>query len=259
LAAGSTLLAGTAAVAAGQPAANGAAVDKAFEALKTYDWGADRDTLNPIDEAVIATQGDAAARKELETRLLDGLKGGVPRSAQDYVLRTLKTIGTAESVPALSAMLPDEDLSHMARYALERIPAPEAAAAMREALPKLSGALKAGVIGSLGVRRDAASVAPLAGSLGDADKAVVSAAAHALGTIGNREAGRALVAWMKRVPQDMKPAIADACLVCSEGLLAGGKKAEAILVYESLNSEDQPKHVRLAATRGLLAAAGKKD
>ncbi len=33
-------------------------------------------------------------------------------------------IGTAESVPALAALLPDKDLSHMARYALERIPAP---------------------------------------------------------------------------------------------------------------------------------------
>ena len=252
-------MAGAAAVAAGQPQVDSAAVDEAFEALKTYDWGTDRDTLNPIDEAVIATQGDAAARKELETRLLDRLKGGVFRSAQDYVLRTLKTIGTAESVPALAGMLSDEDLSHMARYALERIPAPEAAAAMRNALPKLSGSLKVGVIGSLGVRRDAASVVALAGSLGDNDTAVASAAAHALGTIGNQEAGKALSAWVKKVPEGMKPAIADACLVCSEGLLADGKKAEAILVYESLNSEDQPKHVRLAATRGLLAAAGKKD
>ena len=259
LAAGSTVLAGTAAVAAGQPQVNSAAVDKAFETLKTYDWGTDRDTLNPIDEAVIATQGDAAARKELETRLLEVLKGGVSRSAQDYVLRTLKTIGTAESVPALRAVLPDEDLSHMARYALERIPAPEAAAAMRNALPTLSGALKVGVIGSLGVRRDAASVAALAGLLKNTDKAVASAAAHALGTIGNREAGKALGACVKQTPEGMKSAIADACLVCSEGLLADGKKADAIVVYNLLNSDDQPKHVRLAATRGLLAAAGKKD
>ena len=46
----------------------------------------------------------------------------------------------------------------MARYALERIPAAAAAAALRDALPKLTGTLKVGVIGSLGVRRDAASV-----------------------------------------------------------------------------------------------------
>jgi HEAT repeat protein len=147
----------------------------------------------------------------------------------------------------------------MARYALERIPAPEAAAAMRDAVPKLNGALKVGVIGSLGARRDAASVATLAGSLGDADTAIASAAAYALGLIGTPEAGKALGERTKETPEGMKPAIADACLLCADRLLADGKKAEATSLYESLNSEDQPKHVRLAATRGLLAAAGKKD
>ena len=40
-----------------------AAVDKAFEALKTYDWGQDHDVLKPIDDAVVATHGNAAARR----------------------------------------------------------------------------------------------------------------------------------------------------------------------------------------------------
>ena len=244
---------------ANQKTVDKAAVDKAFEALKTYDWGTDRKTLGPIDEAVVATHGDAAARKDLETRLVAVLKGRASRSAKDYVCRTLKTIGTAESVPALAALLPDKDLSHMARYALERMAAPEAAAAMRDALPRLSGALKVGAIGSLGVRRDAASVAALADLLGDADKAIASAAAGALGMIGSPEAGKALGQRAKKAPEGLKPAIADACLACAERLLGDGKKAEAIALYKSLSGEDQPKHVRLAATRGLLAAAGKKD
>ena len=45
-------------------------LDQAFDALKTYDWGTDRKVLNPIDEAVVATHDDAAARKELETAWL---------------------------------------------------------------------------------------------------------------------------------------------------------------------------------------------
>ena len=256
VAAGSAVLAGGAAVAA---EADTAAVDTAFETLKTYDWGADRNTLNPIDEAVIATHGDATARNQLETRLLAVLTGDCSRSAQDYVFRTLKTIGTAESVPALAALLPDPDLSHMARYALERIPAPEAAAAMRDALPKLDGKLKVGVIGSLGMRRDAASIAGLKGLPGDADKAVAAAAAHSLGLIGTPEAGEALAEWQKKAPEGVQAAITDACLTCAERLLADGKKAEAILIYKLLSGEDQPKHVRLAATRGLLAAAGQQD
>ena len=231
----------------------------AFEALKTYDWGTDRKTLNPIDDAVIATRGDAAARKALEKRLAAVLGSGASRSAKDYVCRTLKTMGTAESVPALAALLPDKDLSHMARYALERIPAPEAAAAMRSMLPGLNGTLKAGVAGSLGGRRDEAAVPALAGLLTDPDKAVAAAAACALGNIGTPEAAKALGPAAKTAPEGVKSAVADGCLVCAEQLLADGKKTEAIVLFKSLGGEDQPKRVRLAATRGLLSAAGKRD
>jgi len=147
--------------AADKPAVDAAAVDNAFAALKTYDWGGDRNALKAIDDAVAATHGDAAARKELETRLAAVLKTDASRAAKDFVCRKLTVIGTAASVPALAPLLADKDLSHMARYALERISDPEAAQAMRDALPKVSGALKVGVIASLGVRRDAASVSAL--------------------------------------------------------------------------------------------------
>ncbi len=252
--AGSAVLAGSTAVAADK-----AEVDKAFETLKTYDWGADRKLMAPIDQAVVDAQGDAAGRKDLETRLLAVLAGGPSRSAKDYICRTLKTMGTAASVPAMAAMLADKDVSHMGRYALERIPAPQAAAALRDALGKLSGALKVGVIGSLGVRGDTASVGALSGLLGDGDKSVASAAAHALGVIGDPRAGKALAGFAKKAPEGVKPSVADACLICAEQLLADGKKAEAIALYKALGGEDQPKHVRVAATRGLLAAAGTKD
>ena len=45
-----------------------AAVDDAFNTLKTYDWGADRDSLKPIDEAIVAAQGNAAALKPRSRR-----------------------------------------------------------------------------------------------------------------------------------------------------------------------------------------------
>jgi len=85
-----------AATAAAQP--DSAAIDNAFNTLKTYDWGADREALKPIDQAIIATQGDAMARKAMERRLVDALAGGLARSAQDYVCRRLRVVGTAQSV-----------------------------------------------------------------------------------------------------------------------------------------------------------------
>jgi hypothetical protein len=249
----------SAAAAADKPKLDAAALNQAFETLKSFDWGGDRKLLNPIDDAVAATHGDAAARKELEKRLLAVLKGGAPRGAQDFILRTLRTIGTAECVPVLAPLLADQDLSHMARFALESNSAPEAAAALRAALPKTTGAIKVGIIGSLGARRDTASVASLAALLGDNDPAVAAAAAVALGRIGTAEAGAALAKAVRKAPEAIKPTVTDACLACAEKLLAAGQRAEAVALYKAVDTDDQPQHVRLAAARGRLLAAGKKE
>jgi HEAT repeat protein len=226
-------------------------LDKAFETLKTYDWGQDRNLLKPIDEAVVATHGDDAARKQLETRLAAVLKTDVSRDSKHFVCRKLMVIATASSVPALAELLTSEELSHMARYALERIPAPEAGNALRNALSKTKGELKVGVIASLGVRDEAESVAPLAALLDDGNASVARAAAIALGAIRSPEAAKALAG--------AKPTaiVADASLACAEELLADGKKAEALATYKRLLAGDCPKHVKLAATRGMLACAGK--
>jgi hypothetical protein len=238
-----------------------AAVDKAFDALATYDWGTDYNKIKAIDDAAVATQGDAAARKALETRLAAVLKTGASRAAKDCVCRTLMLIGTAESVPALAGMLADPDLSHMARYALERIPAPEAAAAMRDALPKVAAPLKVGVIGSLGARRDAGSVPALgmafdqARKAGPADAAIPCAIAVALGNIGTKEAANALGGMGKEEGHGaLGAALAGGLLACAERLLADGHKADAVAVYKSLSGEGQPKQIQLAAKRGLLSA-----
>jgi HEAT repeat protein len=248
------LMAGCQMAMAERPKLDPAGVDKAFEALKTFDWGKDYNQVKAIDDAVVATQGDATARKELETRLAAVLKTNVTRGAKDYVCRKLMVIGTAESVPTLAGLLGDKDLSHMARYALERNTAPEAVQALRDALPKLSGALKIGLIASLGKCRDGQSIETLKGLLGDSDTAIACSAADALGVIGTPESAKALAEGPKNAPECVKHKMADSCLACAERLLAEGKKGDALTVYKSLVGAGQSKQVRLAATRGILAA-----
>jgi HEAT repeat protein len=251
-----TLAAGAAAVAVAQT--DSTAVDKALETLKTYDWGADREALKPIDQAIIATQGDAAARKVLEKSLVDALAGGISRSAQDYVCRKLRVVGTTQSVEALAALLPAEETSHIARYALERIPDEKAVEAMRDALPKVGSKLKPGIIGSLGVRRDKKSITVISNLLGDSDIQVAKAAAQSLGLIGTPAAAKELSKFAKKASADMKIPVADACLVCAEQLLADGEKSEAVALYNKLKGDDQPTHVKAAAMKGILTAATKK-
>ena len=186
-----TLAAGAATIAAAQTSS--AAVETALKTLKTYDWGADPAILKPIDEAIVATHDNPAARQALEKGLVDALAGGISRSAQDYVCRRLRVVGTARSVEALAALLPAEETSHIARYALERIPDEKAVAAMRDALPKVNNKLKPGLIGSLGKRRDKKSVKAIAKLLGDSNLQVAQAAAEALGELGDERALPALV------------------------------------------------------------------
>jgi HEAT repeat protein len=251
-----TLAAGAATVAVAQT--DSAALDKALETLKTYDWGTDREALKPIDQAIVATHDDTAARKALEKSLVDALAGGISRSAQDYVCRKLRIVGTTQSVEALAALLPAEDTSHIARYALERIPDEKAAKAMRDALPKVSKKLKPGIIGSLGVRRDKKSIMVFSKLLGDSDIQVAKAAAQSLGLIGTSAAAKELSKFAKKASANMKLPVADACLVCAEQLLADGKKSEAVALYKELKGDDKPSHVKAAAMKGILTAATKK-
>jgi HEAT repeat protein len=233
-------------------------LDKALEALQTYDWGQDPKSISAIDEAIVASHGDAAKRKELEDTLSAQLKKDIPYDAKQSVCRWLMVIGTSASVPTLAELLTSKELSHMARYALTRNPAPEAAAALRDSLAKVSGPLKIGVISSLGDRGDADSVAALAGLLADGDPATARAAAKALGAIRSPEAAKA-ISSAKITDPSVQGASADASLACAEALLAAGKNGDALAIYKAFAGEGQPKHVSLAAKRGMLACAGKKE
>jgi HEAT repeat protein len=226
-----------------------------IKALASFDWGQDAKLLKPIDEAVVEARSDAD-RKELAASLAAVLATDASRAAKDYVCRKLSLIGSASVVPSLAALLGDEDLSSSARYALERMTCPEASAAMRAALPKTSGQMKAGVANSLGKQRDAASAGALIGLLTDADAAIVGAAAAALGAIGTVEAASALRGFHAKSPANLRVVATDACLECASQLAAAGKKADAMKLYGALGNESQPKYVRDAAQSAMKAAGG---
>ena len=66
----------------------------------------------------------------------------------------LARVGTKAAVRPLAALLGDDKLSHMARYALEPIPDASVDQALRQEAGKLEGRKLVGLIGSIGVRRD---------------------------------------------------------------------------------------------------------
>ena len=232
-----------------------ATLDAAFSALRSYDQGSSRAALLPIDEAVVAALPDPAARLALETRLLVALSAGGSGVALEYLCAKLTLLGSALAVPALAALLDQPALTTAARNALEASPHPEATAALRAQLPRLKGVLLVGVIHSLGLRRDAASVPALTRLLPHENPSVAGAAAAALGEIGTPAAAQALGAFQPNAPAGLQPALADACLVCAERLVASYQRPAAQSLYQLLSAPAQPRHIRQAAARGLNPSA----
>ena len=116
-----------------------------------------------------------AASAELETKLIGVLQSEGSYQEKASACRQLSVIGTAKSIGPLAALLGDEKLSHMARYALEPMPYAGVDTAFREGLGKLKGKPLVGVIGSVGVRGDTQAVGMLAKMLHDRDGEVSEA------------------------------------------------------------------------------------
>lgn len=239
-----------------------------YAALGKYDYDQSRAPLAKIEEEIRATPADKYPA--IEARLIDVLKSDAPFAAKHFTLRMLAKAGSAPCVPAVAPYLADEKLSHMARYALQEIAAPEAAAALRDALGKTQGRLRLGVISSLGDRHDADAVKVLAPLAADADAATAKAAIEALGDIGTVEADAALqrtgMSWeitLSVNPDKIRPDVAKrlgesldaidrARLAAARRLTLTGKKDAALSVYLTLSQSARSEAARGAALEGLI-------
>jgi HEAT repeat protein len=214
-------------------------------------------TLKPLLLAGLVALNFSAARAETEQELIATLQSGASAVEKCTACQKLRLVGTAKAVPAVAALLNDERVSQAARFALEGITAPEATTALREALGKTSGRLKAGVADSLGWKRDASAVPLLKPLLVDSDDAIASSAAAALGRIGGKDALAALKAARAGAAPTARPAVLEALMRSAEKLLAESKASQAKAIYESLLKSAEEDHVRVAAHAGLNLCAGK--
>jgi HEAT repeat protein len=193
-------------------------------------------------------------------RLLAVLQSPASQKEKADACRELAVVGTKDAVPALVALLADEQLAHMARYALETLPDPSIDTALRQTLPRLRGRPLVGVIGTLGVRHDVRAVEPLAELLANEDAEVAQGAARALGTIATPEAGKLLQRAFAKVTPQNQLAFCEALFRCAESWLAKGQRKEAIALYTTLRRQTAlPHQVRAGALRGEILARGVGD
>jgi HEAT repeat protein len=208
-----------------------------------------------------------SAAPPTEPELIQLLRSDAPAAAKASACKLLAIYGSEAAVPELAKLLTDEQLASWSRIALEAIPGSATDEALRQAAGSLKGKLLIGVINSIGVRGDAGAVEVLAGRLQDPDVETASAAAVALGHIGNAAALKPLQAALTGAKfsgvvaakpdgaaAGVEGAVAEGCVLCAERLLAAGKHDEAAAVYDQVRKADVPRQNVLEATRGAILA-----
>jgi len=232
-------------------------LDNILLQMRNYDYGQSRQTLTQLDDFIIRNnQGDRL--KVIEQRLAAFLQSEATPAGKQFVCRKLSLIGTEASVPTLAAMLAGQDTSDMARYALERIPGASVDEALRDALSKTTGQTRVGIINSLGVRGDRASVGLLSSLVYQSDEQTAAAAIAALGSIADSAAADTLTEAVKKTSGNIQLLAYDAYLQCADRLASEGKQDKAFVIYEKVYKSVRADNIRAAALTGMVATAGKK-
>jgi HEAT repeat protein len=222
--------------------------------LRTYDTS-DVGPAMRLRAYVFAKKDNPSARKEIEAALLAFIQGSPAPAGLIAACRALRLVGGPDSVPVLAALALKAETTDAARYALEQIPGGEADQALFNVLGKATGAVKQGIVFSLGERKTAAAVPALAGLAAGKDAALAMDAVKALGKIGGPEAVNTLIAISGKPGATLKAEAASALLFAAEGRLAAGDKAAAATVYDKVFAANISQVSRQAAFKGKLAVA----
>ena len=193
---------------------------------------------------------------EKEKELLAVLRAEATPAEKAIACKGLAIHGSAAAVADLAKLLPDPQLSSWARIALEAIPGEASNEALWDAANSLEGRLLVGMINSIGVRRDAKAVDALTAKLQDPDAEVASAAAVALGNIGNADATKSLREALAAAPANVRSAVAEGCVLCAERLHVEGNAVAAAEIYDQVRQADVPRQRIIEATRGAILARG---
>lgn len=176
--------------------------------------------------------------------------------ARERSLYFLSLTGGSESVPALSAMLNDPAIREMARFALVRIPAPEAGRALINALPKADPAFQVAIMGGLAERKERAAAPVVAKMLSSDNPQVRRAALETLGSIPNRASADLLWRIRTRGAGWERIAARDAYIRLAESLAASGSPGAALPMFTRLRSQAENSVEKCAALNGLAKIQG---
>jgi len=182
---------------------------------------------------LLALTGCVTAPDPRESAALAVLKSDAGMREKALACQQLADFAGRAAVPALASLLAHEQLGDYARSGLESMADPAAGAALLGALETLQGRQLAGVIDSLGVRREKAAVPALRRIVAKPGHAAALEAIGALGLIADPTAAQVLGEMLRNGDPALRQAAAHAALVAAERLTAAGQGAEAAKLLET--------------------------
>lgn len=173
----------------------------------------------------------------------------------DFMLiaKRLGVYGDKSAVPAMAEWLADPEKSHSARNALEEMPFDEALAALRVAVGTVADpVLKAGVIESLGMRRDKSAVEIILPLLSSENDTIANAALFALCRIADPFYRETLLGKLAPDESDKNRKTADLALMYGEFLRRDGNEADALAVFQAVADNAPANFYKEAACYQIL-------
>jgi HEAT repeat protein len=232
------------------------ALEDILKDLQSYDFAQGVGALTRLRAYVLAHKDNAQARQETEAGLLRFIQGSPAPGGLMAACRALRLIGGPDSVPVLAALILKPETTDAARFALEKIPGQEAEGALLAALDKSQGAVKRGIVFSLGERNSQASVPALGRLASSKDTVLAGDAVKALGKVGGHEAVQALTSALGKAGPQLRSEVASALLLAAEGFAKARDKAGAAAIYDKLIAASLPQVTRQAAFKRKIETAG---
>ncbi len=211
-----------------------------------------RYALRCLANHVLAVQ-DEGARKEFSDALATALLSDRSHHVKSFLCQELQWAGGEEAVPALGALLLDEELVEPATMALLAIRR-TAAQQFRAALPDAQGKCRLNIIQALGDVKDTGSIDGLESALRDPDREIRLAAGWGLARIGDAGSVELLINEADTHTGWERIQATKHVLVLAEQLSSVGKMDPAKRVYTHLRdtrTAATEQYVREAAERAL--------
>jgi uncharacterized protein len=224
--------------------------------ISGYEYGQSIEPLQDITGYIRVTSSRGGNMTKIEQKLIEFLSSNATLAAKQFACEDLSIVGGEKAVPTLTEMLVMAETTNMARYALERIPSEKAEKALLDSLLKTSGAIRIGIINSLGVKESVQSIDQIKPLMYDSDMDTALAAISALGRMGSEKAANALLEGTNKVKTELQLSAYQSCISSAEKMIAAGNTTAGYAVCRNIYDDAKSSRIRGAALQGMVAAKG---